>query len=951
MSAKLLILALTLIGLHIGEVLILGTSATGQLVANCLQLIACGLATATALGAWRRGEGLSRPFWLLVSFGMATWGVANLGWMYYENWLRAPVPPLSPVRFLFDSQGVFFAIALFLDKERDSERFDIETLLDSLQVAVVFFSAFFGLYYVHALRTPGAPSTEHFMVLLFNVVNVTLVLLAAIWMLSAQTQRLRSLYGGLALYLSVYAIAAGIAAYAQSIRDVPTGTWYDLGWTVPFLVSALWTAPWKEPDTARPAAETQRRRTLPALVVKHAMLALAPLIVLALVAQLDPDWRRMGFVLLGASVACYALRLGVSEYRKAQAMEAARRNTLAMDSATSGIGILDAQGVHVYVNSAFAQMMGYVSPQSLVGRSWKEIYQRQDVERVRDDIRRSLTERRKWLGPMTIRQPNGAVVPIEMAVTALPDGGVVCVGQDISKRVSAQRAWQEAETKYRTLIEHVSAISYVAEVGVDGQWLYVSPQVESTFGFTVDEWLESSRDWLKHIPEEDHPVLEAAEEAAKRGERFQCEYKVIRKDGRIIWVSDTAVVVPGSDSHPLMEGIIVDITERKQLESQLQQARRMEAVGRLAGGIAHDFNNLLTIIKGYTELATTRAKGVPEIRADIERIEDAAERATTLVRQLLAFSRRQVLQPKLLDLNTIVLGLDKLLRRLMDEDIEMVTMVGSDLGTIKADPGQVEQVIMNLVVNARDAMPNGGRLTIETANVELDAAYASEHTSVRPGRYVMLVVTDTGIGMDTETIAHIFEPFYTTKGSGSGTGLGLSTVYGIVKQSGGYIWVYSEPGKGTAFKVYLPRVDEQAEAPQAGKVPATSRKGTETILLVEDNPQVRELTRTVLAEQGYFVIEAASTEDAERICETHGTEIHLLLTDVIMPGLSGRELANRLTVRAPRMKVLYMSGYTFNVIGHGGTLEQGVAFLQKPFTPGALADKVREVLDAAVPAN
>jgi PAS domain S-box-containing protein len=278
------------------------------------------------------------------------------------------------------------------------------------------------------------------------------------------------------------------------------------------------------------------------------------------------------------------------------------------------------------------------------------------------------------------------------------------------------------------------------------------------FGFSVDEWLEGSRDWIRHIPAEDHPVIEAAEAASKRGERFQCEYRVIRKDGRVIWVSDTAVVVPGSDSHPLMEGIIVDITERKQLEGQLQQARRMEAVGRLAGGIAHDFNNLLTIIKGYTELALTRVKVQPELRTDIERIEDASERAAALVRQLLAFSRRQVLQPKILDLNSIVVGLDKLLRRLMDEDIEMLTMVGSDVGTIKADPGQIEQVIMNLVVNARDAMSGGGRLTIETANVELDAAYASDHTSVRPGRYVMLVVSDTGMGMDADTIAHIFFP-------------------------------------------------------------------------------------------------------------------------------------------------------------------------------------------------
>jgi two-component system cell cycle sensor histidine kinase/response regulator CckA len=421
----------------------------------------------------------------------------------------------------------------------------------------------------------------------------------------------------------------------------------------------------------------------------------------------------------------------------------------------------------------------------------------------------------------------------------------------------------------------------------------------------------------------------------------------------VIWVSDTAVVVPGSDVHPLMEGIIVDITDRKQLEGQLQQARRMEAVGRLAGGIAHDFNNLLTIIKGYTELGLARAKASPEVRADLERIEDASERAGGLVRQLLAFSRRQVLQPKVLDLNGIVEGLDKLLRRLMDEDIEMKTVVGKDLGRIKADPAQIEQVIMNLVVNARDAMTEGGRLTVETENVELDSAYARDHMTVRPGRYVMLAVSDTGMGMSPDTITHIFEPFYTTKESGRGTGLGLSTVYGIVKQSGGYVWVYSEPGHGTTFKVYLPRVEEAVESLPIKKVGGEDRNraGTETILLVEDEPQLRELTQSVLAARGYSVVEAKNPAEAAQLAEEYGTKIHLLLTDVIMPGISGRELAKRLSGKNPAMRVLYMSGYTYNVIAQGGTLERGVAFLQKPFTPRMLVEKVREVLDAVVPAR
>jgi PAS domain S-box-containing protein len=949
MSRKLPILALIIVGLHVCEVLILGTSPAGSLATNSLQLVACGLATAMAFGASRRGRGLSRPFWLLVALGMAIWGAANLGWMYYENWLRIEVPQLSAARILFDLQGIFFAIALFLDKERDSERFDAETLLDSLQVAVVFFSAFFGLFYVQLLRGPATPTVETFMQWVYNVINVALVAVAVILVLSVQTRRLRSLYGGLALYLAITAIGGGVADYVQSVRGVQTGTWYDLGWTLPFLVGAIWAGRWKEPAETPSSAVVPRRKTLPTFAMKHVMLALAPLIVLVVVAQLGPEWRMLGFGLLGVSISCYAARLGISEYRKAQSAELARRNTLAMDSAINGMAIVDASGKHSYVNPAYARMMGYPNPQAMAGRPWREVSNPQDVELVENDIRQALKEHGKWFGPLNVHHPDGTVLPMEMAITALPGGGVVCVSRDITQRLSAQRGRAEAEAKYRALIEHVSAISYIAELGVDGQWLYVSPQVETIFGFPAEEWVTDSQKWIRHVHPEDHQIVIAAEETSNRGERFQAEYRVIRKDGRIIWVSDTAVVVTGRDSRRLMEGIIVDITERKLLEGQLQQARRMEAVGRLAGGIAHDFNNLLTIIKGYTELALARTKVQPELRTDIERIEDASERAAGLVRQLLAFSRRQVLQPKVLDLNSIVVGLDKLLRRLMDEDIEMVTLASKSVGTIKADPGQIEQVIMNLVVNARDAMPDGGRLTIETANVDLDASYAKDHATVRPGRYVMLVVSDTGIGMSADTVAHIFEPFYTTKESGRGTGLGLSTVYGIVKQSGGYIWVYSEPGKGSAFKVYLPRVDEPAEALPRGKAPAANRKGTETVLLVEDDPQVRELTRTVLAAQGYFIIEAASPEDAERICENDRAETHLLLTDVIMPGMSGRELAKRLTARLPRLRVLYMSGYTYNIIAHGGTLEAGVAFLQKPFTPSALVEKVREVLDAVAP--
>jgi PAS domain S-box-containing protein len=426
---------------------------------------------------------------------------------------------------------------------------------------------------------------------------------------------------------------------------------------------------------------------------------------------------------------------------------------------------------------------------------------------------------------------------------------------------------------------------------------------------------------------------------------LDCEW--LRKDGTKTAMRLSGRAISNESKTVTFEIFTEDVTERRALEQQLRQSQKMEAIGRLAGGIAHDFNNLLMVISGYSEFLLERLGPEPGLRGPAKEISAAAERATSLTRQLLAFSRKQMLAPKVLDLNAVVTENLKMLTRLIGEDIDLVMIPGSELGAVKADPGQIEQVILNLAVNARDAMPQGGKLTIETANVTLDEAYARVHSPVQPGDYTMLAITDTGVGMDNETQTHIFEPFFTTKGT-KGTGLGLSTVYGIVKQSGGYIWVYSEIGKGTTFKTYFPHVmmEEAAAVDQPVATLTTPTESTrETILVVEDEANLRRLTRQFLENQGYTVLEAADGAAAVQICVAHQGLIALLLTDVIMPGMNGRELAQRVSEIRPNMKVLYMSGYTENAIGHNGTLDAGITLLQKPFTLHALKAKVREVLD------
>ncbi len=510
---------------------------------------------------------------------------------------------------------------------------------------------------------------------------------------------------------------------------------------------------------------------------------------------------------------------------------------------------------------------------------------------------------------------------------------------------AAQENLRRSELNFRSLV--TNAPYGICRCDSAGKILDANPAFQELLGHSSADELVGQHIFALNADNDNWFDLADYLRASEPFKGLIAEWK--RKDGSSTLVRVSGRSVANGGEGRVFELFAEDVTERRALEQQLRQSQKMEAVGRLAGGIAHDFNNLLMVISGYSEFLIERLGSEPELASPAHEIARAAERASSLTRQLLAFSRKQMLAPRIVNLNDVAAENLKMLTRMIGEDVDLVMVPSQNLWPVRADAGQIEQVIMNLAVNARDAMPTGGKLTIETSNVTLDDEYARHHAPLRPGDYVVVAISDTGAGMDTETQSHIFEPFFTTKGL-KGTGLGLSTVYGIVKQSGGYIWVESEVGRGTTFKIYLPRVAAMGDGAQASPKVEDRRQvepGTETILLVEDEANLRYLARQYLEKQGYKVLEAADGAVAMQIAVAHEPVIHLLLTDVIMPGMNGHELAQRISEIRPNMKILYMSGYTENVIGHDGMLDAGIRLLQKPFNLRDLKSIVREVLDAS----
>jgi two-component system cell cycle sensor histidine kinase/response regulator CckA len=628
----------------------------------------------------------------------------------------------------------------------------------------------------------------------------------------------------------------------------------------------------------------------------------------------------------------------------AQTEDLLQLQATALEVAVNPIVITRRDGTIIWVNRAFEQLSGYMKDEA-IGQSANLLRSGQHPASFYKSMWEAILSGKRWQGELVNRRKDGSLYQEEMTITPVKEktqdiSHFIAIKLDISER-------KRAEERICRLAQVVENSAEMIAIGdSSGRISFANQALLRATGYDenelIGEFFGTTLLSPNNPPNLDQEIrLRTITDGGWRGECLRgckngTEFPMLLSTGQI---KNSQGLVIGTF------GISHDITERLHLEEQLRVSQKMEAVGRLAGGVAHDFNNILGVILGYTDLLLEGFSPEDSRCHQAQQIKKAAVRATSLTRQLLAFSRKQVFQPRVLDLNALVADFNKMVGRLVGEDIELVNILQPDLGHIKADPGQIEQVIMNLVVNSRDAMPTGGKLIIETANAELDEAYCRSHPSVQPGSYIMIAVRDTGLGMDAKTQARIFEPFFTTKELGRGTGLGLATVYGIVKQSQGNIWVYSEIGKGTTFKIYFPRVDEPIQTMEIDRGKAESSRGSETILLAEDAEALRELTCALMETYGYKVLVAENSKEAIAVAEQPGLRIDLLLTDVVMPGMSGRELADHLKAKHPAMKVLYMSGYTNDAIVQHGVLEPGIFFIEKPFSQAALMLKLREVLD------
>ena len=936
-------LAAGLMGVHIAILSLRYGTDTASLWGDWIDTLTPLVAAIVCWLASRRSGPFGRRVWRLVSLSAALSAVGQALYTYDFDYVHAPLGTLWPSDFLVFFWIVPAMMTLFLSVRDPQGRLQWLRVCDFVQVCTLVLAVELTQIYVPSRWQMSGAAMElrafYAGVFFFGALALSFLVRA----LLSENRTEKKFFLRMGGFLVVYAVVLNVTLKAQAGGNYHQGRWLDFAWTAAFCILIFLPSTWSEQETV-PAPEP------PSSTIQ--LLALfAPLLIPAIVFPLllgvaqEQFWWAVVLVLV--SFAAAGGRLLVIQTELLDSSQELQKNLSLlqgiMDSTTDAIFVKDLEGRYIMANSA--------SVKGALGKTDVEIFDPESaralMDRDRQVIRTGSTVTYEQFAmiegvPRTFlatkgpyRDTNGKIL------------GVLGIARDITDRKKAEEEIRRSQQRLSIHVEHTPLA--VVEWDMNFRVVAWNPSAERIFGYSREEALGQHATFIVPPQFRDHVdrvwyalvtqqggSRSANDNLTKDGRTISCEWyntPLIDDSGRVLGVAS----------------LVQNVTERVALEERLRQSQKMEAIGRLAGGIAHDFNNLLTVILGYSQIVADDVPSGSRLGDSAAQIKSAADRAAGITRQLLAFSRKQMLSPRIINLNEIVLNLDSLLRRLIGEDIEVLTAPAQDLGSVKADPGQVEQVIMNLALNARDAMPNGGKLTLETANAALDEAYAHGHQPVEPGNYVMLAVSDTGQGMSSETQARIFEPFYTTKEVGKGTGLGLSMVYGIVKQSGGYIWVYSEPERGTTFKIYLPRVDQSPEIVAPESHSRDVHRGTETILLVEDDSQLRQLSSLVLTQCGYKVLAAENPEQGLAFCQAKQTRIHLLVTDIVMPRMNGRQLAEQIQKVCPETRVLYISGYTSNAIVHYGVLDSGLWFLPKPFTLSALVRKVREVLDSKKP--
>ena len=907
------------------------------------------LAAVVCWFAARQSGAFGRRVWRLVSVSLVLAFLSQFAYTFYFDYLHAPFGELWPSDILVFFWTVPAMMTLFLSPRDPSRGFRWLRLCDFLQVCALVLSLELSLLFVPSRwQSPQSAMlvrTFHVALFFFGLLALSFLVRG----LLTPFRTARAFFFRLAAFFFFFGVTTNITRYAISAQHYREGTWFDLPWTLSFCLLAGIAATWSDSEQHSP--ESEPRATSMQLLAQFSPL-LIPAIVFPLVLRIAQEQFQWSVILVMVSFAAAGGRMFFVQNELLISTRELQENLALLQGITQGttdaVFVKDLQGRYLMMNPAGAGFLGR-TVEEIVGKDDAELFDpetgREIMQRDRSVLQSGETQTFEELGTAAgvsrtylankgpLRDASGKVV------------GLLGICRDITGRKRAEEELRQSQQMLRIHFEHTPLA--VVEWDLDFRITAWNPAAEGIFGYSKQEAVGQHGSFI--VPPQFRQYVDKVwQDLLHRSGGTRNTNDNLTKDGRTItceWYNTPLVDESGRVLG--VASLVHDVTERVALEERLRQSQKMEAVGRLAGGVAHDFNNLLTVILGYSQIL---AEGVPagsRLADSTAQIKSAADRASGITRQLLAFSRKTVLSPRVINLNDIMLNLDSLLRRLIGEDIEVLTAPANDLGSVKADPGQIEQVIMNLALNARDAMPHGGKLTLETSNEQLDEAYAQRHRPTVSGRYVMLAVTDTGHGMTPETQARIFEPFYTTKEVGKGTGLGLSMVYGIVKQSGGYIWVYSEPDRGTTFKIYLPRVDQPAETTGSENRSKSVQRGTETILLVEDDPQLRQLSSSVLAHCGYKVLTANGPEEGLAVCKENHREIRLLVTDVVMPRMNGRQLADQILQISPNVKVLYISGYTSNAIVHYGVLDAGLWFLPKPFTLSALVAKVREVLDSS----